>query len=162
MTRRAQLVETFLSDSCPVLLSADPKRIMQRPIEGQDWCCRLKPGGRFFFSFSPGFNLQHLSLSDCCLGLSINRSVFTSIMSLALCVLCLLDGPKIRKEKPNRRLTVKAREKEIVCKVRTQQAENFDEEVKSLVSAWFLCPHCLSLCLYLYRRRNEKKLQRRR
>ena len=28
--------------------------------------------------------------------------------------------------------------KEIVCKVRTQQAENFDEEVKSLVSAWFL------------------------
>ena len=34
-------------------------------------------------------------------------------------------------------MTVKAREKEIVCKVRTQQAENFDEEVKSLVSAWF-------------------------
>ena len=64
MTRRAQLVETFLSDSCPVLLSADPKRIMQRPIEGQDWCCRLKPGGRFFFSFSPGFNLQHLSFGD--------------------------------------------------------------------------------------------------
>ena len=29
------------------------------------------------------------------------------------------------------------KEKEIVCKVRTQQAENFDEEVKSLVSAWF-------------------------
>ena len=29
-------------------------------------------------------------------------------------------------------MTVKAREKEIVCKVRTQQAENFDEEVKSL------------------------------
>ena len=28
-------------------------------------------------------------------------------------------------------------EEEIVCKVRTQQAENFDEEVKSLVSAWF-------------------------
>ena len=28
------------------------------------------------------------------------------------------------------------KEKEIVCKVRTQQAENFDEEVKSLVSAW--------------------------
>ena len=27
-------------------------------------------------------------------------------------------------------------EEEIVCKVRTQQAENFDEEVKSLVSAW--------------------------
>ena len=24
----------------------------------------------------------------------------------------------------------------VVCKVRTQQAENFDEEVKSLVSAW--------------------------
>ena len=38
----------------------------------------------------------------------------------------------------------------LVCKVRTQQAENFDEEVKSLVSAWcsflsfsfsFLCKH---------------------
>ena len=70
-------------------------------------------------------------------------------MSLALCVLCLLDGPKIRKEKPNRRLTVKAREKEIVCKVRTQQAENFDEEVKSLVSAWF-CLQSSSLISFLF------------
>ena len=29
----------------------------------------------------------------------------------------------------------------IVCKVRTQQAENFDEEVKSLVSAWCSNPN---------------------
>merc|ERR1712107_167530 len=57
-----------------------------------------------------------------------------------------------RKEKPNRRLTVKAREKEIVCKVRTQQAENFDEEVKSLVSAWF-CLQSSSLFFSFIRRR---------
>ena len=38
---------------------------------------------------------------------------------------------------PNKYLfTAVDERKEIVCKVRTQQAENFDEEVKSLVSAW--------------------------
>ena len=46
-------------------------------------------------------------------------------------------------------MTVKAREKEIVCKVRTQQAENFDEEVKSLVSAWF-CLQSSSLSFFWF------------
>ena len=32
----------------------------------------------------------------------------------------------------------KKEENKSVCKVRTQEAENFDEEVKSLVSAWRL------------------------
>ena len=33
---------------------------------------------------------------------------------------------------------LKAREKEIVCKLWTQEPENFDEEVKSLGTAWRL------------------------
>ena len=41
-------------------------------------------------------------------------------------------------------------EKEIVCKVRTQQAENFDEEVKSLVSAWFCLQSSSLIFLYFW------------
>jgi hypothetical protein len=37
----------------------------------------------------------------------------------------------------------------IVCKVRTQEAENFDEEVKSLVSAWLNAPGTF-LCMRFY------------
>ena len=41
----------------------------------------------------------------------------------------------------------------IVCKVRTQQAENFDEEVKSLVSAW----RALHLCLSFSTRQEDNR-----
>ena len=40
-----------------------------------------------------------------------------------------------------------------VCKLRTQDPENFDEEVKSLVSAWWILD--LSVCLVMSGKRRK-------
>ena len=54
---------------------------------------------------------------------------------------------KYKRQEMNKRWTERqgkeGKQKEIVCKLWTQEPENFDEEVKSLGTAWRLISHFL-------------------